>query len=73
MTCKYCKHWDRTDWHNCAWGGHLGSCQRLTDGDGEEMRNRIRVYDDSIPATTEENFGCIHYKPPTSKLERGLP
>lgn len=62
-TCKTCKYWERwtqvcTDSDYCA-----GSCNFLGKDMSERgLGNNIRVYSDSVPITTEENFGCVHHE-----------
>lgn len=63
-TCKTCKHWDK--WHQedidfMPSDILLGSCN-LLGNESSKLGNDIRVYSDSLPITTEENFGCIHHK-----------
>lgn len=62
-TCKTCKHWER--WSD-EWKGYdkfAGTCNLLGNERSERGDNdNIRVYSDSLPITTEENFGCIHHE-----------
>ena len=56
-TCKTCKHWvdiweDRIE--------IMGECYMLTDE--SENLDKCRVYSDSEPINTGENFGCIHHE-----------
>lgn len=55
-TCKTCKHWK-------AWPGEIsvGSCEVLGIESLDGADSDIRVRDDSLPITTEINFGCIHH------------
>ena len=67
-TCKTCKHWDRwiqKDRQHYKPETFVGSCDFLGSEPGSEpgndLEDNIRVYDDSLPVTTEGNFGCIHH------------
>ena len=55
--CRDCKHWDISK------GYDTGQCHEiaadLTVNSGTQ--NQIRVYDDSIPVSTEPCFGCNHF------------
>lgn len=61
-TCKTCKYWTRWDVYGTndlyKFGG---SCDFLGYTDSGDLGNNVSVYGDSLPITTEENFGCIHW------------
>jgi len=49
--CRDCVNWEGEDGY--------GHCHKLTLGTGN--MDRCRVYEDSMPIGTEENFGCVHF------------
>ena len=60
--CRNCKHW--VLWKTYFEGQiqePMGNCEALTNQPLESYSD-CRVYDDSDPIATGENFGCIHFK-----------